>query len=454
MANPNGILLAFIRGQQEREEEQFKQAKFKQQNEDQLERKRQFDENQKTQNKQLDSTDKYHTEQLRLQQERDKLDLQKSQLDRRLKVGESYTKGAIKPNAWTPDMEELFKNIELGSDGKYPSIPQNAVDVGDGQGQIDLRGFSAPSEFGQAQANIQAPLIREKANAQGEVLRSQFANQSAMEGIRQQGREKIQTRRDEAADKRTREANESRERAAAIRGQYALGSAKIRASAVGSKGTTNDSEEVDANANAAALGRLDLNLTKNGTKARVALRKAGFVELPKKKAEGLANFNSFQSILTDIDSFTDKYATNNPIGRLYNKVASKTTLTDIGSDYKAMLSRAGQIAEVISGEPGRKTEGDIERAMGAIGDPSQNLKNLKNNREKIKRDVGVLIVAKALAGVPEKQKLHVAVNYEIPLEYLGSVNVKGKSYPKYKKQEDGQITVLNPSKGIYEEVEP
>lgn len=93
-----------------------------------------------------------------------------------------------------------------------------------------------------------------------------------------------------------------------------------------------------------------------------------------------------------------------------------TGFGDVGALRNQLKSTAGAAAEILNKETGRKSEGDIQRAVEGLYSPksskSENLKNVDNAKEIFRS-----VVSQALAKYPEDQRKQILAANNIPLDY-------------------------------------
>lgn len=99
-----------------------------------------------------------------------------------------------------------------------------------------------------------------------------------------------------------------------------------------------------------------------------------------------------------------------------------TGFGDVGALRNQLKSTAGAAAEVLNKETGRKSEGDIQRAVeglySAKSSKSENLRNVSKAAETFKS-----VISQVLAKYPEDQRKQILAAYNVPLEY-GTNSVK------------------------------
>ena len=235
------------------------------------------------------------------------------------------------------------------------------------------------------------------------------------------------------ADQResTAEANRiSSENIAKWRNAAMIEAAKIRQQ--GSSATNQaSSEDLADSSYLATTGKVDLVGSSNAVlKQRGLIRQMGRIPFGTKEKANLDLDRTARSILDDVNAISQKLSSTGR-GVLLKGLESLIPGTDLYNSIKNLQGRAARTAEIY-GERGRKSEGDIMRAIGVMLSAWITKKQAQTNLGKLQRDFDNNLLNVTLRGMPDEQRIENLLLSDFNPELI-SVQVGNQLLKKYKK---------------------
>lgn len=245
--------------------------------------------------------------------------------------------------------------------------------------------------------------------------------------------------------------NSSREKVAQIRANATMAAAKL--------GKEVDPEEVSAVANMSALGTLGRKLGTGPTDraAYVALTKSHEVPLGDKDSEALNKIQEINPLIEKMQAFAAKLP-DNAFGANFNKyIRSNPALMNEWSNMQSLMKGyAGSVSQVLGKEAGRKTDKDIERALGIMVESGITGPMAQERLGQMKSQIATNAADVALGSLPEGQKVKVmeargwnAENLLVPSRHGYVTRYKLGPDGKPLRDKDGDVYKWDNSKGAY-----
>lgn len=201
-----------------------------------------------------------------------------------------------------------------------------------------------------------------------------------------------------AAAKRISDENIARWRNAAL-----IEAAKLRKAGISATNQASESDLTDSSY-MATIGQADLTGNSNAViKQRGLIRQQGRIPFGTKQRGNLDLDKSARSILDDANAISTQLSTSGG-GTLVTGLKSLMPGTDIYNSLKNLQGRAARVAEIY-GERGRKSEGDIMRALGVMLSAWITKKQAQGNLTKLQRDFDNNLLNISLRGMPDEQRV-------------------------------------------------
>lgn len=347
--------------------------------------------------------------------------LSQAALQKKLTMAKAYQEGTLKPNSWSDEAKQSYIPDTLA-----PQVPQpdqfkegddtysvnefgNFEDVVKRKGQATLGEKKPLLDYNNT---LQENLINTRGKQAVDLAKERTAGQTALEDKKHTNALELQGVKDTAAEKREKLRAEAKLKGDGIRAAATRYAASIRSTR---KENVDDAKLKD-DAELASTGFLDVTSanSNNNKHVRNVVTASGRVPFSPKKAEALKNISQFTGVLSDMDKFIEDHGENGAIGTMVNMAKANVPLvpTDIKADTEQLKGRAAKVATFM-GEIGRKTEGDINRALQVMTSSSQTKDKMQQARTRLVRDFadGVRTL---LAGVPKEQQQHILDVYQVP----------------------------------------
>lgn len=242
----------------------------------------------------------------------------------------------------------------------------------------------------------------------------------------------------------------SQENIALWRNAAMLEAARIRRTAT-TDADKASAEDLADSAYLATIGKVDLVGSSNAVlKQRGLIRSMGRIPFGAKDKANLDLDRTARSILEDVNGLSQKLSSTGG-GVLTTGLKSLIPGTDLYNSIKNLQGRAARVAEIY-GERGRKSEGDIMRALGTMMSAWITRKQAQTNLGKLQRDFDNNLLNVSLRGMPDEQRIEnlLLSDFDPTLIMVQSGNQLLRKYKKvgdtwhvYSPQDKGYVEVTS-----------
>jgi hypothetical protein len=346
-------------------------------------------------------------------------------------IGDALRTGEIRPDRYSKEQ------IDAVAGGGSPTGPDE-LNVG-GQ-TFNTRDFGSAEEIakrkGTAKMLEMRPLVDLELEGKKSLLDFEYGRRGDLEKIEGENALNLYTKRSEHETALQAQKDEEALKRSKVTAGATLGAANIRANAakvaaaIRASGQKVDEDALTRDAEMAATGFLDsTGDSKIDVKTRSVMSASGLKPFTPKKADAFKNLTQFKDILADMDEYIGKYGSGG-WGTIANTLKAGVPLipTDIKADTDQLKGRAAKVATFM-GEIGRKTEGDITRALQTMTAPGQTKEKMQAARTKLIRDFGTSMKS-LLGGLSKEQQKLILDKYEVDGEIRAVVEGKDPKAPK------------------------